>query len=226
MDIGNALEKSWRMVEEYFTEQGSPSSNLEEATLHQTSPARIAPNSRIYCPVSREDARPALRHLVWLRDEVLRNLKNGNTTEAGVQLGLFQGAAWALGMATWESFEEANQEPKPKIPFEVDDFVYLLGDPQTIFRVAKISEGYMESTGTAFLVTLDGGYHGWEDFKLLRPRISRKIKHSYAKYDSLCEKAAALRKQADAQWESGNKAESARLHDEASALMKQANSLE
>jgi hypothetical protein len=61
--------------------------------------------------------------------------------------------------------------------FKVDDLVMVREDLKTVYRIAKISEGYDEGTGKAFLCYADdsGVVHGYEDFRDLVP-ASKEVK--------------------------------------------------
>ena len=64
-------------------------------------------------------------------------------------------------------YNEFGQLPVPWTPvFLVDDPVCVADLRGQVFRIAKVTHG--PEGGSAFLVTMDGRTHGWEDFRRLR----------------------------------------------------------
>lgn len=73
-----------------------------------------------------------------------------------------------------EHFRKYGNLPLPEVEaanipsFQVDDRVTCFGEGGKVLRIAKISEGVEERTGSAFLCDEAGEPHGWEDFHKLR----------------------------------------------------------
>jgi len=217
--IWKALDGTWAAIERLFKSTSHPSHNPTETIEHRLQPERIDP---MFIPdLSPESSVRVRKHLVWMKDEIHNIAGAGEIDKAQRWLGFLQGAAWAMGMAPLEAFKEANREPPVLTEYKVDDLVQCLGEAQEIFRVAKVSGGYMESTGSGYLVKLDGTDHGWEDFKKLRHVVGKR-----AELWSLKKRALELRQMADRRWATGKRKYASELHDEAAKLEQQAAELE
>lgn len=200
--IWTALDKTYKAVEKTLLQHESP-----------LKAERVDPE--LECDGSPLSNSRVVRHLVWMFEETKKIAATDDTDKAQRWLGFIQGVAWAKGMTTLAILKDANSTVPTRPDYGVDDVVQCLGEAQKLFRVAKTSSGIDEGTGSAYLLTLDGIDHGWEDYRKLR---SVELSPAQAKALVLKQRAAELRKQGDWKWANGRKSAANALHDEARAL--------
>lgn len=179
--------------------------------LEHSTPERASPKAILH--LGEDSTQAMLNHLAWMRDEIPKLAGDARLEKAQRWLGFIQGVAWARGMASLEALRNANHAPQQLIEFKCGDLVLCVGEGPTVFRVAKVSNGYLESTGSANLFRLDGSDHGWEDFGKLRHASPER-----AEIARLTQLALDYRRDGDRYWERGKREKGHSCHDKAREL--------